>query len=107
MQWPVYASFPINAGFLARERIPIRHYPHRDPAQLDRRCRLRAIMMADEENRKNWDRPDLHYWKESDWRKFITPNDEPGLQYWNPGTELPELHLAEHLRPAQVRLVQR
>ena len=42
MRWPPTASFPYNAGFVARERLPIRHYPHRDPLQLDRRCRLRA-----------------------------------------------------------------
>ena len=37
MRWPHNASFPFNAGFVARERIPIRHYPHRDPRQMERR----------------------------------------------------------------------
>ena len=27
MQWPATHSFPVNAGYLARERLPIRHYP--------------------------------------------------------------------------------
>ncbi len=36
MQWPPTVSFPSNAGFVARERLPIRHYPCRDPLQLQR-----------------------------------------------------------------------
>jgi glycosyltransferase involved in cell wall biosynthesis len=35
MQWPPTVSFPYNAGFVARERLPIRHYPYRDPVQLE------------------------------------------------------------------------
>ncbi|HYF37471.1 MAG TPA: glycosyltransferase family 2 protein, partial [Prosthecobacter sp.] len=46
MQWPPTVSFPFNAGYVARTRLPIRHYPHRDPVQLERRCLLRAVMMA-------------------------------------------------------------
>ena len=107
MCWPPTVSFPFNAGFLARERLPIRHYPHRDPIQLERRCRLRAVMMADHENRSNWTQPELHHWSQSEWRKFVTPNDEPGLKYWNPGTELPELHLTNHLKRPHIRLLQK
>jgi glycosyltransferase involved in cell wall biosynthesis len=107
MQWPVTCSFPINAGFVARERLPIRHYPHRDPAQLDRRCRLRAVMMADLTNRKNWPDPDQHQWSQSDWRKFITPDNNPDLHYWQPGTDLPRYQFTSHLKPGRVRLVQR
>src|SRR5216684_3039980 len=61
MQWPPTVSFPYNAGFVARARLPIRHYPHCDPIQLERRCRLRAIMMADAQNRSHWSRPELHH----------------------------------------------
>ena len=106
MQWPPAVSFPFNAGFVARERLPIRHYPHRDPVQLDRRCRLRAIMMADEENRRNWTIP-FHYWQEPDWRKFITPDDLPDLKYWKPGAELQLIHQTNHLKPPHIRAVQR
>lgn len=106
MQWPPTVSFPFNAGFVARERLPIRHYPHRDPIQLARRCRLRAIMMADEENRKNWT-IDFHYWQEGEWEKFVTPDNFPGLKYWQPETELPLLHQRNHLLPLHVRAVQR
>jgi len=107
MQWPPTVSFPYNAGFVARERLPIRHYPHRDPVQLERRCRLRAIMMEDEENRSNWTHPELHQWTEHDWRKFITPDDLAGLKYWKPGTELELVHQTNHLSALPFRALQR
>jgi glycosyltransferase involved in cell wall biosynthesis len=107
MQWPSTVSFPFNAGFVARARLPIRHYPHRDPVQLERRCRLRAIMMADRENRSNWTRPELHHWSEAEWRKFITLDELPELKYWRPGAELPPVKQTNHLRPAYVRALQR
>ena len=107
MKWPETCSFPINAGFMARERLPIRHYPHRDPVQLERRYRLRAIMMADATNRKNWAKPEQHHWSEADWRKFIVSNDKPELQYWQPSTDLPRYQFTNHLKPPHMRLVQR
>lgn len=107
MQWSETVSFPYNAGYVARERLPIRHYPHRDPVQLDRRCRLRAIMMADPENRSNWSRPELHHWSENEWRKFIMADDSAGLKYWEHGTDLPVFRLTNHLQPAPVRVIQR
>jgi glycosyltransferase involved in cell wall biosynthesis len=107
MQWPATVSFPFNAGYVARARLPIRHYPHRDPVQLDRRCRLRAIMMSDEENRANWSRPELHQWTERNWEKFITPDDLPGLKFWKSATELPLVPWTNHLKPPHVRAVQR
>jgi len=107
MKWPITASFPVNAGFLAKERLPIRHYPNRDPIQLDRRCRLRTIMMADAENQKNWANPEQHHWSESDWRRFVIKNDDPDLQYWQSGTELPHYQFTNHLRSIHIRLTQR
>jgi glycosyltransferase involved in cell wall biosynthesis len=107
MQWPPTVSFPFNAGFVARERLPIRHYPHRDPVQLERRCRLRAIMMADKENRANWSRPELHHWAERNVEKFITPDDLPGLKYWKQGTELPFVCQTNHLKALPIRVAQR
>jgi glycosyltransferase involved in cell wall biosynthesis len=107
MQWPPTVSFPFNAGFVARERLPIRHYPHRDPVQLERRCRLRAIMMADQENRSNWSQPELHHWAEAEWRKFITPDDLSELRQWQPGKELPEFHFTNHLSNPAKRMAQR
>lgn len=107
MRWPVEVSFPYNAGLVAEERIPIRHYPHRDPRQLDRRCRLRAIMMADKENRSNWTRPDAHHWSQGDWRQFVIEDDAPELNYWEPGAELPEVRQVNHLATGTKRLAQR
>ncbi len=107
MQWPPTVSFPFNAGFVGRERLPIRHYPHRDPAQLERRCRLRAIMMADEGNCANWSRPELHHWAEREWKRFTTPDDLPDLKYWKPGTDLPPVRQTNHLKPSPIRAVQR
>ena len=105
MRWPPTVSFPYNAGFVARERLPIRHYPHRDPVQLERRCRVRAVMMADTENRANW-KTSFHYWQEHDWRKFVTPDSQPDLKYWQPGTNLPEVHFTDHLAKPHVRMLQ-
>jgi hypothetical protein len=107
MRWPPSVSFPFNAGFVARARLPIRHYPHRDPPQMERRCRLRAIMMADRRNRANWARPEQHHWSEQDWHTFVVADNAPGLHYWAPGSALPRVDLTNHLRPWHVRLVQR
>ena len=104
MQWPATHSFPVNSGYVAQKRLPIRHYPHRDPDQLQRRVHLRAIMLA---NCNDWADLKLHHWTESEWRKFLTPANLPGLQRWQPGTELPETHFTSHLRPPHTRAVQR
>ena len=89
MRWPPTVSFPFNAGFRARARLPIRHYPHRDPVQLERRCRLRAAMMADAENRSHWSRPDQHHWSQGDWQSFIVPDDHPDLRTGSRGPRCP------------------
>ena len=107
MRWPPTVSFPFNAGFRARARLPIRHYPHRDPLQLERRCRLRRAMMADAENRQNWSRPDAHHWARGDWRSFVVPADHPDLHYWVPDTPLPEVNFTNHLAKPHVRAAQR
>ena len=107
MQWPVTASFPVNAGYLAKARFPIRHYPHRDPVQMERRCRLRTIMMADATNQRNWASPEQHHWATSDWRKLVVDDNNPELQYWKPGTDLPKYEFTNHLQPRHIRLAQR
>ncbi len=107
MRWHPNSSFPFNAGFIAKERLPIRHYPHRDPAQLERRCCLRAIMMADVDNRRNWAQPELHHWAETEWRKFITPDHAPNLKQWELGSSLPEIHERNHLTNSLKRSAQR
>jgi hypothetical protein len=64
-------------------------------------------MMADEENRANWSRPELHHWAEREWRKFVTPDNAEDLKHWVPGSDLPEVHLTNHLSPPHIRFAQR
>jgi Glycosyl transferase family 2 len=103
MQWPATVSFPFNAGYVARERLPIRHYPHRDPVQLQRRCKVRLIRMSDPETSL----PERQHWAERQWKKLIVPDDLPGLKFWQPGTQLPLVHQTNHLKPPHIRAVQR
>ena len=129
MQWPATVSFPFNAGYVARERLPIRHYPHRDPVQSQRRSRLRALMigLVGEQLFTGYRKGDVERYRSEvasiqrggvlsssvattqivDWGRFVTPDDLPGLKYWNPGTELPLVQLTNHLRPSHIRAVQR
>ncbi|HZR18617.1 MAG TPA: glycosyltransferase family 2 protein [Verrucomicrobiae bacterium] len=101
MRWPENVSFPFNGGYTAVERLPIRHYPHRDPAQLQRRCCVRAMMMAEPDNTC------AQHWNATDWRQFIYPDHAGGLQYWEPGAELPDPQSREHLAGMPKRALQR
>lgn len=103
MQWPPTVSFPFNAGYVAREKLPIRHYPHRDPVQLDRRCRLRAAIHADLAREPG----SFTHWDTSEWRRLITPDDLPSLRFWKPGTDLPRPGTLDHLAPPHLRALQR
>ncbi len=103
MQWPAGISFPYNAGYVARERLPIRHYPHRDPAQLRRRCQLRALMMGDPTH----DKSSYLHWLEEDWKQFVTADGLPELHYWQPGEALPLVRQTGHLKQGGARLLQR
>jgi hypothetical protein len=119
MRWPQTASFPFNAGFTAKERIPIRHYPHRDPEQMENRFRLRAAMMKLKAHAGG-------HWKLEDWRMElvdssgaseaassnvglgVAPSITDGpLLHWPPGSPLVEQPLQNHLPAAHVRLAQR
>jgi hypothetical protein len=122
MQWPADLSFPFNAGYVAAQCIPIRHYPHRDPWQMSRRYSLRATMT------------DLRsvagpHWRLANWRKDILDVDERtgegverngavglgaakghtagGLHYWGPGDVLPRIHHRGHVAQRGKRLLQR
>jgi hypothetical protein len=123
MRWPTNASFPFNAGYVARERIPIRHYPHRDPWQMAKRYQLRAAMMG-------LNAEAGPHWKLDDWRQDVIAADPLSgaaieqnqggvglaaarghtageLHYWHPGEILPEVHTTNHLMPPPKRLLQR
>jgi hypothetical protein len=120
MQWPQKVSFPFNAGYVARQRIPIRHYPHRDPLQMQARFRLRAKMMSLKAHAGA-------HWKLDDWRAEIVDErgvadssqgnkrglagedgiDSGPLYFWEPGTPLREEAIFTHLPSAGERLMGR
>ena len=121
MKWHELASFATNAGYVSRERIPIRHYPHRDPLQMATRFHLRALMMKLQANAGK-------HWKVQDWhdevvdQNGVSPSasartkeglagedgiDTGPLLFWEPGTSLAEQHLHNHVRGFRTRVVQR
>jgi hypothetical protein len=123
MKWPPPRPFPFNAGYAARERIPIRHYPHRDPEQMKKRYRLRAAMMKLQASAGP-------HWRLGDWRKDVLQFDPAtsraqeqtheseglsaaeghtagALHYWQPGTPLPAISGVKHLAPWSRRAAQR
>ena len=78
MQW-VPPKAPYNLGYMARERIPIRHYSNRDPLQMALKYQLRLRM-----------RPYVGYeasphWQVTDWRSLLMDASDPKLNYWHPG----------------------
>lgn len=121
MRWSAGSSFPHHAGFVARERIPILHYPHRDPMQMQQRYKLRASM-------KRFGSPAGPHWACDDWRNdliicegdpansFEQANVEEGLasvpdhtsgelMLWRSNTELPRVHYLNHLKPQPIRFL--
>jgi hypothetical protein len=82
LRWDPAHYEPSNAGLLARERIPVRHYRCRTPEQVRRRCALRTAMVASN--------PSAEHWRQEDWNKWIYPDDHPDLLTWPPGAPLPE-----------------
>ena len=100
MQWPPHVAYPYNMGFIACERIPIRHYPQRDPLQLQKRWQLRSFVtpLMDEK----W-----KHWQLSDWRLLLADDAAADLHYWAAGTPLPEAPGSKPLSSVPKRLVQR
>lgn len=101
MKWPGNVSFPLNAGIAARERIPIRHYPNRNPIQMKRRCILRNTMLSDPDNAKYWgvNGGKGWHWCENDWTMFVAEMDKIGMNFWGHGNELPHLGNEDHMSP--------
>ena len=121
MKWAKSGSMPFNAGFVAKQRIPIRHYPHRDPLQMQLRYKLRAAMMKLNAHAGG-------HWKLQDWRqelvdatgaspasqgeKKVGLSGENGidtgpLYYWEPGAPFREMPLHNHVPPTRIRIQQR
>ena len=65
MKWSEHNAFPYNAGLVAKMRIPIKHFPHRDPLQMKARYALRSAMMN-----INPDATGSH-WKLKDWTEDV------------------------------------
>ncbi len=121
MRWSEECSWPYNAGVIARNRIPIHHYPHRDPVQMERRFQLRAAIMS--LGGRTGD-----HWRLADWRQELVDAEsglatsahegrnvglsgEQGIDtgpllYWKEGESLPEVHLFGHLPEFPRRLLQ-
>jgi hypothetical protein len=97
MRWPASVSFPYNAGYVSKMRLPIRHYPHRDPLQLKRRYILRSIMMADDHNRSHWTEPEKHHWSDRNWMSFVVEPSSSNLHHWQDGEDLPLVLQHNHL----------
>jgi hypothetical protein len=90
MQW-VPPKAPYNLGFMARERIPIRHYSNRDPSQMESKYRLRLPM------RPYVGHSASPHWDVNDWRSLLINASDSELQYWQVGQELPTYHWRNHL----------
>jgi hypothetical protein len=103
MTWVPNHAFPYNAGYAARRRIPMRHYPHRDPAQLQERIDWRQRLL------KMLPLGTYPHWKAETWREFVLPTGAPSLLYWRLGEPLPHhnedhCHLAPPLKRAAMRI---
>lgn len=123
MRWPAWNAFPYDLGVIARARIPVRHYPHRDPWQMAARYRLRSAMMAAHDGPPQW--------RIDDWRRdviwidhatgrareqnqdgvglaAVDAHTDGDLRYWRAGDPLPHASGADtHLAPRWKRLLQR
>lgn len=95
MKWLANNGTPRDAGIIAKNKIPVRHYPFRDPPQMIRRATLRKLMITNEPGK----------WTGSHWRlnwfDYITPSDSKGVSYWEPGTDLSLVQKNDHLLPAR------
>ena len=102
MKWTEAGSFPFNAGYPAQKRIPIRHYPHRDPQQLKKRVALRSAAA---------NRPDLPtdfpHWKIDEWNDFVINENDDDLRYWKTGSDLPTFNWTNHMPGGIRRLIKR
>jgi hypothetical protein len=95
MVWPPNRSCPFSAGLIAENRLPIRHYPNRDPIQMKRRCALRMATMAVESTIQAG--CVAEHWQQ-DWESFISATPDANLQHWEYGAELPVAQRSDHWR---------
>ena len=107
MKWPDKRSQPFNGGIRARVRLPIRHYPHRDPLQLKKRCLLRSLTMQSKIGNHEWGSPDYH-WRVDDWRKFLIDPHSKTLLHRDDDSSMPlssfSLNSKEYIKRALLRI---
>ncbi len=99
MRWGRGHNLPYSPGVVAVERIPVRHYKHRDPPQMAARCRLRSAMARLSHHGEHWNA--------QDWRRLVVPDEDPRLLAWTPGQPLPDRRGREHLFPPLKSAAQR
>lgn len=104
MRWPPTVPFPHHAGFVARNRIPVLHYPHRDPMQMQMRFALRRVMR---EYIRKINRGAIEHWDEGDWRTMLIDAHDPQLVFWPPETTLPRYCWETHLPRRSKRFLQK
>ena len=100
MQWPPTIAYPYNMGFVACERIAIRHYPQRDPLQLKKRWLLRRLLAPLSD-------PNWQHWRHGDWTDLVATEGATDLYHWAQGTTLPVFHDQNHLPSWPKRGMQR
>lgn len=76
MKWHESQPNPFNPGLTAINRIPIRHYRWRSLEQMKRRCELRLQQSKLD--------PHGEHWKQSDYRSWAVPDNDPRLRTWSP-----------------------
>lgn len=105
MSWTANYTWPVNAGYLARKRMPIRHYPNRDPRQLQKRMELRRTTITAGINAGRFSA--RHHWRVEDWRQHLVQPGDAHVGYWEPGQPLPIVFEQKHLPGKPKRAVQK
>jgi hypothetical protein len=100
LRWSAAHCDPPTAGLTACARIPVRHYPSRDPEQLRTRLRNRADAHAA-------GHVVGHHWSETDWRAFIIDETKPRVRVWPKGEALPQSRRPPVTPTGAVRLAQK
>lgn len=90
MRWPMDRANPIDAGLVAYERVPVRHYRARSVKQVRVRCAIRGAMKAAEVDPRS-DGSIGENWS-CDWRGWVWGDDMAGLRRVEPGERLPVVH---------------
>jgi hypothetical protein len=89
MRWPMDRANPIDAGLVAYERVPVRHYRARSVEQVQVRCAIRAAMKTADAGNTSDGRIGLNW--SCDWRGWVWGDDMAGLRRVEVGERLPTL----------------